>query len=90
MTAPQNVAFKVFQDGRSELDRLLVDTAREWLQQWAELNYPSTRQLCREIERATGLDEARARRLIDLVMQPQKTPPSHTPPKTPSNRPPLD
>jgi len=53
MTAP-NIAFKVFTDGRSELDRLLVDTARKWL-------------LVREIEQATGLDEARSRRLLSQL-----------------------
>jgi len=66
MTAP-NIAFKVFTDGRSELDRLLVDTARKWLKQWAALGYPSIRQLVREIEQATGLDEARSRRLLSQL-----------------------
>ena len=61
----KRVAFKVFLDGRSALDRELTHHAREWLKPWLECNYPSIRQLCREIERATGLDETRARRLIE-------------------------
>lgn len=58
-------AFKIFFDDRSDLDRELAHHAREWLRPWLDCGYSSTRQICREIEKATGLDEARARRLID-------------------------
>jgi len=63
-------AFKIFFDGRSALDRELAEAARQWLKPWLEIGYPSMRQFCREIEAATGLDEARARTLIqDLGLQ---------------------
>ena len=61
----KRIAFKVFLDGRSALDRELIEATRRWLKPWIDAGYPSTRQLCQVIRDATGLDEARARRRIE-------------------------